>query len=244
MQHLRWAGPTDFIAHDVSVSVYGLQLDTIETLHLRPSLRSLLPHNDLEIAVSGTLYGAKLHGQILLGACDDKNSDCLTGEMQIDSLNLDRMQTLQQSLRRRISGQLTLSARMDTSQPAPTVTAQVRIDHGAFALRAPVLGLDQVVFDRLVADLLQTADRLQVLDCRVATDDFDMKAAGDLQLQSAFEQSKLHIHGELSSTNERGKSMPTAAAFPVEMASRYRNFLLSGTLGRPYITFGTIAGNR
>ncbi len=235
--------PADIQLKDIKISdkVEKKVLFKINALSLRPDLLAWKETGMLSAKYRLQISGGTVVGQLRLDR--DHAAIQYRGEMKDIKIDSDSLKTLLQEYDRTLSGVLfgTFTGKGEMpNKILSTAQGLFRVDNGSISLQKPVLGMEELVFERLSGKMSYDDEVVHLADGAMKSRAFSAEFNGTLQPDTPFQVSKIKATGSLLPRPELLASMGDPSVVNIlrkQLREGRLPFTITGPLQAPGIFF-------
>lgn len=230
----------------------GLTLKGLMVSHERqpllhcPKLTATPAYTDLasgkaSFRFKGRPYGGRLKGRVRWEKTAAALEQTLI-EAHLSGVPAEKIETLKKMLGGAVSGKLAADIVFQNEgrgqKPTPL---KIVIEDAKIEPEAPFMGLGQVLFEKVAADVIISADRLQVKRLIATGSELESSLSGAVRLKKPLGQSRLTLRGTIRFHHKLLSKLDKKTAATVGLAIKTGNGRLplnvSGTLEKPVVRF-------
>ncbi|CAK8713270.1 Type II secretion system protein N [Candidatus Electrothrix gigas] len=171
------------------------KLFTIQTMTLRPALGVWKDTGNITAQYKLNLLSGTVAGQ--LGLTQDRSTLAYDGTVQDMSIGKENLPFIQQDYQRGVQGILsgTFSGSRKMTEKHHALQGTFQVTKGTVGLQYPVLGMNELVFDRLATQLTLNAGKMTLSKGKMTSPTFTADFQGDLYTAVPCRLSRVQITG-------------------------------------------------
>lgn len=190
-QEIHPTFPPGLVFQPLDIVYAGVPLLTAEKLKIKPNLTSLIGEQK-SFTFSGPLSGGDLKGNAEINL-SDKRPKILLG-MNLENVALENLPALQYWPQYQPSGEMKAYIDYD-SQKGPEGTARVNLEvtPAKIVFDPAIVGLKQIEFSRLQAEMTVTPRMLQIRRCEASGTQLESRISGSIIFREPMESSRITL---------------------------------------------------
>lgn len=190
-QEVRPTFPPGLVFKPLEINYAGMPVIAADQFRIRPNLLSLFGRNK-GFAFSGPLGDGDIKGNAELDISDTPSKVLLA--MNLDNVPIDRLPVVKNWPQYQPSGDLTGYIDYD-SQKGAEGTAKITLDvvPARIAFDPPIMGLEQIEFSQLQAELTVTPRMLQIRRCEATGTQLESRLSGSIIFREPMDSSRVTL---------------------------------------------------
>ena len=223
------------------------KLLTVQTMILRPALGVWKDTGNIAAKYKLNLLSGVIAGH--LGLTQDRSTLEYDGKMEEITINKELLPFIQEDYQRGVQGILsgTFSGSRKMMEKHPALQGTFQFTKGKVGLQSPILGMNELVFDRLETQLILNKEKMTLSKGKVTSPTFTAEFQGKLHTAVPCRLSRVQIAGSFQPKPEFIASVDSpslARILKKEMAKGATKdvlpFTVNGLLQKPGIVFPSL----
>ncbi|MCW5212116.1 type II secretion system protein GspN [Desulfobulbus sp. TB] len=218
----------------------GEKVCTVQTMTLRPDLKAWNNTGNITANYTLNLLSGTVAGQ--LGLTQDRSTLEYDGTVQDMSIGKENLPFIQQQYQRVVQGALSgsFSGRRKMMEKTSALQGTFQVTKGTVGLQYPVLGMNELVFDRLATQLTLNAGKITLSKGKVTSSTFTAEFQGNIYTVVPCRLSRVQITGSFQPKPEFVASVDSPSLVRLLATKDVLPFTVNGLLQKPGIVFPSL----